>query len=80
MKNFVTVFGPFRSKADATQYNPSNGMIGSLRTTGIQPLQNPEQATLPVVRKMTMPGGERINVIRDDVFNKAIKRHKPSAA
>jgi len=32
----------------------------------IQPLRRPEQATLPVMRVMTMPGGEQIRVMRED--------------
>jgi len=40
----------------------------------LKPLRRPAEATLPVIRAVTMPDGEKIRVIRDDVFKRAIRR------
>lgn len=48
--------------------------------TKMKPLRRPTEASLPVVRTVTMPDGKKIHVVRDDVFNRAIKRENPQAA
>lgn len=37
------------------------------------PLKVPAEAALPVVRTVVMPNGKKVRVMRDDVFQKAIR-------
>lgn len=44
------------------------------------PLKMPAEATLPAVRTVVMPNGKKVRVMRDDVFQKAIRPKTDRAA
>ncbi|CAO3459991.1 hypothetical protein [Azospirillum argentinense] len=54
--------------------------VGRKTAPKLKPLLGPAQAKLPVVRTLTLPNGEKIRVMRDDAFDRAIERRERTAA